>query len=50
MGVHFNESPNDMECISCMSCSKVCKQNAIKLEIGKLPITDSSQEPKSNPI
>jgi len=49
MGVRFNESPNDMECISCMSCSSVCKRNAIGLEIGGLPITGQQKEPKSNP-
>jgi polyferredoxin len=34
MGVRFNESPDDMECISCLACSKACKFNAISLEIG----------------
>lgn len=45
MGVQFNESPDDMECISCLACSKACKYNAIDLEVGGLtivnqPITD----------
>ncbi|MBA3004993.1 MAG: 4Fe-4S binding protein [Proteobacteria bacterium] len=39
MGVRFNESPDDMECISCLACSKACKFNAITLEIGGLSIT-----------
>lgn len=39
MGVKFNESPDDMECISCLACSKECKFDAIHLEIGGVPIT-----------
>jgi len=42
MGVHFNESPDDMECITCLACSKACKVNAISLEIGGLPISNQS--------
>ncbi len=38
MGVRFNESPDDMECISCLACSRACNSNAISLEIGGLPI------------
>jgi polyferredoxin len=38
MGVRFDESPEDMECISCLACSKACKFNAINLEIGGIPI------------
>nr|MBF0221321.1 4Fe-4S binding protein [Desulfobulbaceae bacterium] len=38
MGVKFNESPEDMECISCLSCTKACKFGAIELEIGGVPI------------
>jgi len=40
MGVRFNESPDDMECISCLACTKACKFNAISLEIGGMPITN----------
>ncbi len=40
MDVRFNESPDDMECISCLACSKACKTNAINLEIGGLAITN----------
>ena len=40
MGVHFNESPDDMECISCLACSKACKFNAISLEVGGLPLSN----------
>jgi ferredoxin-type protein NapH len=39
MGVRFNESPEDTECISCLKCMhKACKFNAISLEIAGLPI------------
>jgi polyferredoxin len=37
MGVKFNESPDDAECISCLACSKICPQKAISLEIGGVP-------------
>jgi ferredoxin-type protein NapH len=50
MGVRFNESPNDMECISCMSCSKICKRNAIRIEVGGLPVSGQQKAPKSNSI
>ena len=49
MGVRFNESPDDMECITCMSCSKVCKYNAINLEIGGLSNIDKSKGLKTKP-
>jgi polyferredoxin len=39
MGVRFNESPDDMECISCLACSKACTFDAISLEVGGLSIT-----------
>ncbi len=39
MGVRFNESPDDRECIACLACSKACKFNAISLEAGGLAIT-----------
>jgi ferredoxin len=39
MGVKFNESPEDAECISCLKCmDKACKFNAISLEIAGLPV------------
>ena len=39
MGVRFNESPEDTECISCLKCMhKACKFNAIALEVAGLPI------------
>lgn len=38
MGVKFNESPDDMECISCLSCSKACRFGAIELEIGAVTV------------
>jgi ferredoxin-type protein NapH len=42
MGVKFDESPADMECITCLSCSKACKFDAIHLEVGGLPISNQS--------
>ncbi|MBN4071679.1 4Fe-4S dicluster domain-containing protein, partial [Desulfotalea psychrophila] len=42
MGVHFNESPDDMECISCLACSKACNFNAISLEIGGVPLSNQA--------
>lgn len=43
MGVKFNESPEDTECISCLACmSKACKFDAISLEIAGLPIGSKS--------
>jgi len=39
MGVKFNESPDDFECISCLACmNKACKFDAISLEIGGVPV------------
>lgn len=39
MGVKFNESPDDPECISCLACmNKACKFDAISLEIGGIPL------------
>jgi ferredoxin-type protein NapH len=46
MGVRFNESPNDMECISCLACTKACKLNAITLEIGGVPVSGQAKSPK----
>ena len=43
MGVKFNESPEDTECISCLACmNKACKFDAISLEIAGLPIGSKS--------
>lgn len=39
MGVKFNESPNDAECISCMACmNKACRFDAISLSVGGIPL------------
>lgn len=39
MGVKFDESPEDGECISCLACmSQACKFDAISLEIGGAPL------------
>jgi polyferredoxin len=44
MDVKFNESPDDIECISCMRCmNEACKYDAISLEIGGVPLRTSSQ-------
>lgn len=40
MGVRFNESPDDMECITCLACTKACQVNAISLEIGGIPLSN----------
>lgn len=45
MGVRFNESPDDMECISCMACSKACNFNAIRLEVGGISLTNDRSAP-----
>jgi formate hydrogenlyase subunit 6/NADH:ubiquinone oxidoreductase subunit I len=49
MGVQFNNSPEDMECISCLACTQACDFNAISLEIGGLPILKQSEGPKTKP-
>ena len=39
MGVKFNESPDDGECISCMACMhKACRFAAIYVEVGGVPV------------
>jgi len=44
MGVKFNESPEDTECISCLKCmDKACKFDAISLEIAGLPVGQKSR-------
>lgn len=50
MGVKFNESPDDMECITCMACmNKACQFNAISLEIGGVPLAAQNKGlPKSS--
>ena len=44
MGVKFNESPEDTECISCLKCmDKACKFDAISLEIAGLSVGQKSR-------
>ncbi len=44
MGVKFNESPEDAECISCLKCmDKACKFDAISLEIAGLPVSSKGR-------
>lgn len=39
MGVKFNESPNDAECISCLACmNKACRFDAILLSVAGIPL------------
>ncbi|MBU4261851.1 MAG: 4Fe-4S binding protein [Proteobacteria bacterium] len=39
MGVKFNESPDDAECITCLACmDRACKFDAISLTVGGIPI------------
>lgn len=39
MGVKFNESPDDAECITCLACmDRACEFDAISLEIGGVPV------------
>jgi hypothetical protein len=39
MGVKFNESPEDAECISCLACmNKACRFDAISLSVGGIPL------------
>jgi ferredoxin-type protein NapH len=39
MGVKFNESPDDGECITCLRClNQACRFGAIGLEVGGLPL------------
>ena len=39
MGVKFNESPEDAECISCLACmNRACRFDAIALEIAGVPL------------
>jgi ferredoxin-type protein NapH len=49
MGVRFNESPNDMECISCLACTKAYKIKSITLEIGGVPVSGHAKGPKTKP-
>lgn len=50
MDVKFNESPDDIECISCMRCmNEACKYDAISLEIGGVPLRTSPPNNVSAP-
>lgn len=51
MGVKFNESPDDVECITCLACmDKACEFDAISLEIGGVPVGGrGSQQPAAAP-
>jgi len=50
MGVKFNESPEDMECISCLSCTKACQYGAIELEIGGIPVSSLPKTRKTTTV
>ncbi len=46
MGVKFNESPDDPECITCLVCMKdACNFNAISIEIAGIPLGDRTGLP-----
>jgi ferredoxin len=49
MGVQFDTSPDDRECISCLACTKACNFNAISLEIGGLPVIKRSEGAEAKP-
>lgn len=47
MGVKFNESPQDTECISCLRCmNQACQYGAISLEIAGLPTRSPASVPQ----
>lgn len=48
MGVKFNESPNDSECITCLKCMhEGCQFGAIQLQIGGIPVHSPDIRKKS---
>lgn len=48
MGVKFNESPSDAECISCLRCMHAaCRFGAISVEIGGLPLAARQPAPRA---
>jgi ferredoxin-type protein NapH len=50
MGVKFDESPDDMDCITCMKCmTKACRFDAIYLEIGGIPLRAGRTLARPNP-
>ncbi|MDF1615394.1 4Fe-4S binding protein [Desulfurivibrio dismutans] len=50
MGVKFNESPDDAECITCLACmDKACEFDAISLEIGGVPVGGRASRPVAAP-
>ncbi len=51
MGVKFNESPDDLECISCLACmNKACNYDAISMEIAGIPLETIKEKKVSIPI
>ncbi|MEW6218985.1 MAG: 4Fe-4S binding protein [Thermodesulfobacteriota bacterium] len=50
MGVRFNESPDDAECIRCLRCmQEACRFGAIRLEIGGVPVGDAGRPQPAAP-
>lgn len=50
MGVKFNESPDDAECITCLACmNRACKFDAISLTVGGIPLATGDVRKKSAP-
>lgn len=51
MGVKFNESPDDTECITCLACmNKACRFDAISLEIGGLSLGKGRRQVKGRAV
>jgi len=50
VGVKFNETPDDTECISCLACMhQACKFEAISLELCGLPLTGTRAKRLATP-
>lgn len=47
MGVKFDESPDDLDCITCMKCmTEACRFDAIYLEVGGIPVKTGKTMPR----
>ena len=47
MGVKFDESPDDLDCITCMKCmTEACRFDAIYLEVGGIPVKTGKLTPQ----
>jgi polyferredoxin len=51
MGVNFDESPEDQDCITCMKCmTEACRFDAIYLEVGGMPVSTGRTVAGSVPL